>query len=103
MTNYVATLVHLVADPKIVYAGVNPDYLEIDWQDERQQPSREECDEVWPSLEIMLANEASRRARADAYREEADPLFFGWKRGETTEQAWLDKVEEIRNRYAYLT
>jgi hypothetical protein len=37
--------------------------------------------------------------RHGAYVAEADPLFFKWQRGEGTEQAWLDKVAEIRNRY----
>jgi hypothetical protein len=40
-------------------------------------------------------------ARAAAYRDEADPLFFKWQRGETTEQEWLDKAAEIRVRYPY--
>ena len=38
-------------------------------------------------------------ARALAYRDEADPLFFKWQRGEAIEQEWLDKVAEIRERY----
>ena len=40
-------------------------------------------------------------ARRGAYAVEADPLYFGWQRGENTEQAWLDKVAEIRARYPY--
>jgi len=36
--------------------------------------------------------------RINAYRNEADPLFLKWQRGEATEQEWLDKVEEIRQR-----
>lgn len=32
------------------------------------------------------------------YQNEADPLFFQWQRGEGTEQAWLDKVAEIKAR-----
>ena len=39
--------------------------------------------------------------RAAAYRNEADPLFFKYQRGEATEQEWLDKIEEIRARYPY--
>lgn len=38
-------------------------------------------------------------ARALAYRDEADPLFFKWQRGEATEQEWRDKVTEIRARF----
>jgi hypothetical protein len=37
--------------------------------------------------------------RRQAYQLEADPLFFKWQRGESTEQAWLDKIAEIRARY----
>lgn len=32
------------------------------------------------------------------YQVESDPLYFKWKRGESTEQAWLDKVAEIKAR-----
>lgn len=37
--------------------------------------------------------------RMAAYQAEADPLFFKWQREESTKQEWLDKVEEIKNRY----
>ncbi len=39
------------------------------------------------------------RQRADAYRNESDPLFFKAQRGEATQQEWLDKVAEIKTRY----
>lgn len=37
--------------------------------------------------------------RRAAFTAEADPLFFQWQRGEIAEQVWLDKVQEIRDRY----
>jgi len=43
----------------------------------------------------------TRAARAAAYREEADPLFFKWQAGEATQEEWLAKREEIRARYPY--
>lgn len=101
MTNYVAALVNLVPDAKVSYAGVDPDYSVIAWQDERPQPTREECDAAWPEIEAALNAAQAKNARANAYREEADPLFFGWQRGENTEQEWLDKVAEIRSRFPY--
>lgn len=56
-----------------------------------------------PSEEIELnkqkANEVAQDNRADAYKIEADPLFFKWQRGESTEQIWLDKVAEIKARF----
>lgn len=47
------------------------------------------------------AREAARieQLRFQAYTKESDPLFFKWQRGEGTEQAWLDKVAEIKQRY----
>ncbi len=44
---------------------------------------------------------AAKIDRAEAYKTEADPLFFKYQRGETTEQEWLDKIEEIRERFPY--
>lgn len=37
--------------------------------------------------------------RRMAYSAEADPLFFKWQRGESTEAEWLAKIAEIRLRY----
>jgi len=37
--------------------------------------------------------------RRKAYRNESDPLFLKWQRGEATEQEWLDKIEEIKERF----
>jgi len=44
--------------------------------------------------------EALRKA---AYQDEADPLFFKWQRGESTEAAWLAKIAEIKARYPELS
>jgi hypothetical protein len=38
--------------------------------------------------------------RSEAYKEESDPIFFKWQRGEATEQEWLDKVAEIKQRWS---
>jgi len=43
--------------------------------------------------------EQVRQQRAQAYREESDPLFFKAQRGEATQQDWLDKVAEIKARF----
>jgi len=37
--------------------------------------------------------------RSNAYRNESDPLFLKWQRGEATEQEWLDKIAEIKERF----
>jgi len=62
---------------------------------------------VWPASPEEIAErqeqqlEQAKAQRADAYRNEADPLFFKYQRGEGSEQEWLDKVQEIRDRFPY--
>ena len=49
-----------------------------------------------PTLEEKLQQvETNRR---NAYQKEADPLYLKWQRGEATEQEWLDKIAEIKER-----
>lgn len=51
--------------------------------------------------EISAQQQAEKeQLRLEAYRNESDPLFFKWQRGEIEKQVWLDKVEEIKARYA---
>jgi hypothetical protein len=50
-----------------------------------------------PSKEVQSA------ARAEAYRNESDPLFFKAQRGEATMGEWLALVAEIKMRYPYPT
>lgn len=40
--------------------------------------------------------------RSTRYRNESDPIFFYWKRGQRTEQEWLDHVELIRTVLPYI-
>ena len=50
------------------------------------------------ALSQIKADEAERN-RKSAYIAEADPLFFKAQRGEVEQQAWLDKIAEIKARY----
>jgi hypothetical protein len=36
-----------------------------------------------------------------AYQSDSDPLFFGWQRGENTEQDWLDAVQAVKDANPY--
>jgi len=47
------------------------------------------------TLQVIPLEEQKRLA----YQSEADPLFFKWKRGEATEQDWLNKINEIKERF----
>jgi len=59
-----------------------------------RQKTQEELD-----VELESQSQNNKQYRANAYREESDPLFFKAQRGEATMQEWLDKVEEIRARF----
>lgn len=56
---------------------------------------------ILPTPEELAAQQEAEneRLRLDAYRNESDPLFFKWQRGEIEKQVWLDKVAEIKARY----
>lgn len=64
--------------------------------------------QVWEVSDATAEEIAERKAelnaqaeanRAEAYRNESDPLFFKSQRGEATNQEWLDKVAEIKARF----
>lgn len=101
----VRILDYLVPDWQAVIVGEpasETDYLEnVDWQDLRSQPTWSEIELARPVVEKQLLENEAKNNRANAYRSESDPLYFGWQRNENTEQAWLDKVAEIRTRYPY--
>jgi hypothetical protein len=58
--------------------------------------------QVWNVTEKTLdeINSIHESYKKEAYREESDPLFFKWQRGEATEQEWIDKVNEIKQRWS---
>jgi len=58
--------------------------------------------QVWQVVDKQLEeiNSIQESNRKEAYREESDPLFFKWQRGEIEKQVWLDKVAEIKARWA---
>jgi hypothetical protein len=56
-------------------------------------------DNGWQAyLPSKAEQETNRHA---AFTTEADPLFFKWQAGEATEEDWLAKRQEIRDRYPY--
>lgn len=66
-----------------------------------RQPTQLELEQFQRTAqeEQVRQQERFEQARAAAYKNEADPLFFKWQRGEATQQEWLDKINEIRQRF----
>lgn len=99
--NYGIIFNHLVPKAQWSCSGEPTDYNNFVWLDDRPQPTQQECEAAAAGINAVLEQKEAESARRKAYRAEADPLFFGWQRGENTEQEWLDKVAEIRGRYPY--
>lgn len=78
------------------------EYSGLEWLDKVQQkPTEQEVNAEIARLQAELPNKIAKENRAAAYKLEADPLFFKAQRGEATQQEWLDKVEEIKQRFPY--
>ena len=80
-----------------------PDQLEEGEVFFEQTPTEEELIQIFPDYIIAKTEQTNlqnKLLRANAYREESDPIFFKAQRGETTIEEWLAKVEEIKNRWS---
>jgi hypothetical protein len=98
MIDYPAILRRHYPNAEYIMAGDTYDGITF-LSDER--PTQAQLDALWPQVLVEISNELARRKRSDAFQVEADPLYFAWQRGEATEQDWLDKVAEIRERFPY--
>ena len=67
--------------------------------DQYDKPTEQECVDGVAQMESESKLQQVENNRRNAYRNEADPLYLKWQRGEATEQEWLDKIEEIRERF----
>jgi hypothetical protein len=77
------------------------EYFGLDWQDSSKKPTEKELEALWPDVEAQIAREQVEKARAIAYRETSDPLFFEWQRGDATEAEWLAAVEAVKTAHPY--
>jgi hypothetical protein len=57
--------------------------------------------EAWAAEEPARQRKAVEDQRRAAYQTQSDPLFFGWQRGDNTEQEWLDAVQAVKDAYPY--
>lgn len=64
-------------------------------------------DEQIAEREVLAASQWERQRKAvedirrAQYQMLADPLFFGWQRGDNTEQEWLDAVQSVKDANPY--
>ena len=77
-------------------------YSGLTWLSEDiEKPTLEELQLHWEDVQYETQMEAVRNQRLIAYREESDPIFFDYQRGEATEEEWLEAIQNIKDRYPY--
>jgi hypothetical protein len=81
-------------------AGGDPAKI-ILWENEEPQPTEEELLAASPAGALARERALVEEQRRAAYQTESDPLFFGWQRGDNTEQEWLDAVEAVKQAHPY--
>lgn len=73
---------------------------ELEWLDTNQTPPTDaEIDAEVARLTALEPTRIATQNRRAAYIAEADPLFFKAQRGEATQEEWLAKIEEIKERF----
>jgi hypothetical protein len=73
----------------------------LTWYSTGDAPTWQELKAAEPAIEAEVARKAVEDQRRAAYQTESDPLFFGWQRGDNTEQEWLDAVQAVKDAYPY--
>jgi hypothetical protein len=77
------------------------DYAGLIWLSETKQPTEKELAALWPTVQHEVAYERVEKARANAYRETSDALFFEYQRGDATEAEWLTAVQAVKDAHPY--
>jgi hypothetical protein len=80
-------------------SGFNYDGLT--WLSDSPKPTEEELAALWPEVQYEMAYERVEQARAQAYRETSDPIFFQYQRGDATEAEWLAAVQAVKDSHPY--
>jgi hypothetical protein len=85
--------------PNAVWSLNENKFEKLSWKDESPKPSYQEVVDAWTDIEKEIENERIKNLRKQAYREESDPLFFEYQRGDIEKSEWIAKVQEIKDRF----
>jgi hypothetical protein len=77
------------------------DYSGLTWLSDSPKPTEKELEALWPEVQYEVAYGQVEQARAQAYRETSDPIFFEYQRGDKTEAEWLAAVEAVKTAHPY--
>lgn len=85
--------------PSSLWSLNGSDYVGLEWHDDAPKPTQSELEALWEATHQELLKRVVDDQRREAYSKESDPLFFEWQRGDSSEDAWLAKVAEIKERF----
>jgi len=77
------------------------DYSGLTWLSDTPKPTEKALEALWPEVQYEVAYEQVEQARAQAYRETSDPIFFQYQRGDKTEAEWLAAVQAVKDAHPY--
>jgi hypothetical protein len=87
--------------PEAQWSLSGDDYSGLEWFSSGDAPSLGALEKLWPGVEAEIARERVEQARAVAYRETSDAVFFEYQRGAKTEADWLAAVEAVKTAHPY--
>jgi hypothetical protein len=77
------------------------DYDTLNWLSDSKKPTKKELEELWPEVQEEIAKEDVEKLRKQAYQEIADPIFFKYQAGESTEEEWMAARQSVKDSYPY--
>jgi hypothetical protein len=77
------------------------EYAGLTWLSDSPKPTEKALEALWPEVQYEVAYEQVEQARAQAYRETSDPIFFEYQRGDKTEAEWLAAVQAVKDAHPY--
>ena len=87
--------------PGAVWVLNGDDYSGLEWLDESPKPTKKELEAFWPEVKLETERAEVERARQQAYRETADPIYFEYQRGDKTKAEWLAAVQAVKDAHPY--
>ena len=90
------------------YAGAEwaldgEEYAGLTWLSETPKPTEQALTALWPEVQSEVAYAQVEQARAQAYRDTSDPIFFEYQRGDKTVAEWLAAVQAVKTAHPYPT
>lgn len=77
------------------------DYAGLTWLSDSTKPTEKQLEALWPAVQYEAEYARVESARAQAYRETSDPIFFEYQRGDKTEAEWLAAVQAVKDANPY--